>query len=146
MYNSELYNSLDMQGLRFTCQRGCVNCCETRGFVYLSEDDVVRIAAYLGLSCAAFEAEYILRFKHVIRFKKPLDNQCHFLTSEGCSIHSVKPTQCRLYPFWPELVENRKAWNEASQTCPGIGKGELVQIGAACEVANEMRAAYPKMY
>lgn len=135
-----------MQGVRFACQPGCTRCCETRGYIYLSEADVTRIAAYLNLTQEAFEAEYVLRFKHVIRFKKPLDAQCHFLTPQGCSIHAVKPTQCRLFPFWPELVENRAAWQDAGRTCPGIGKGPLIQIGEACEIADEMKRAYPKMY
>lgn len=132
--------------LKFACQPGCTRCCETRGYVYVSENDVVRIAGFLNLTQSEFEDKYILRFKHVIRLKKPLDAQCHFLTKEGCSIHPVKPTQCRLYPFWPELVEDRKAWKQEAQACPGIGKGDLIQIGEACEIANEMRTAYPKMY
>lgn len=135
-----------MGGLRFTCQPGCTHCCEVRGFVYLSEDDVLRAAAFLGLSAAEFEAKYIVRFAHTIRFRKPLNSQCHFLTASGCGIHPVKPTQCRLFPFWPELVEDRRAWKEAAKSCPGIGKGDLIQIGAACEIADEMRRAYPKMY
>jgi Fe-S-cluster containining protein len=135
-----------MEGLRFECQPGCTKCCDVRGFVYLSEDDVVRAAAFLKLPAAEFEARYIVRFAHVIRLRKPLDSQCHFLRDNGCSIHPAKPTQCRLYPFWPELVEDRKAWRAASSSCPGIGKGELIQIGAACEIANGMKTAYPKMY
>jgi Fe-S-cluster containining protein len=58
----------------------------------------------------------------------------------------VKPTQCRLYPFWPELVENRAVWDSAAKYCPGVGKGELVQIGTACEIAGEMKQAYPALY
>jgi hypothetical protein len=58
----------------------------------------------------------------------------------------VKPVQCRLYPFWPELVENRANWEAERTMCPGIGKGGLVQIGAACETAAEMKTAYPAMY
>jgi Fe-S-cluster containining protein len=64
----------------------------------------------------------------------------------GCSIHPAKPTQCRLFPFWPELVENRKDWERAARTCPGIGTGPLIQIGTALETASEMRRAYPAMY
>jgi Fe-S-cluster containining protein len=82
----------------------------------------------------------------LLRFRKPPAGQCHFLTSEGCSIHPAKPTQCRLYPFWPELVEDRAAWNAERVDCPGIGKGELVQIGTACETASEMKRAYPSLY
>ncbi|HEX4770179.1 MAG TPA: YkgJ family cysteine cluster protein [Bryobacteraceae bacterium] len=135
-----------MDGIRFTCQRGCTRCCEVRGFVYLSEDDLRRAAAYLGLTPDAFEEKYVVRYAHIIRLRKPLDAQCHFLTSEGCSIHPAKPTQCRLFPFWPELVEERRAWRQTAKSCPGIGKGELIQIGTACEIADEMRRAYPHMY
>lgn len=135
-----------MRTLRFACQQGCTRCCEVKGFVYLSEADVRQAANFLQLEQSEFEEQYVIRFKHVIRLRKPLDAQCHFLKDNGCSIHSVKPTQCRLYPFWPELVESAKAWKEAGKVCPGIGKGDLIQIGTACEVAGEMRAAYPHMF
>lgn len=131
---------------RFRCQRGCTRCCEVRGFVYLSEEDLVRAAEYVGMTPAAFEAKYVIRYRQVLRLRKPLDAQCHFLTESGCSIHPAKPTQCRLFPFWPELVESSSAWEEAGQTCPGIGVGKLVQIGTACEIAGEMKRAYPHMY
>ena len=135
-----------MHTLRFECQPGCTRCCEVKGYVYLSEADVVRAAKYLGLSQESFEAKYVVRYKHVIRLRKPLGSQCHFLTAHGCSIHPAKPTQCRLYPFWPELVESATSWHETARFCPGIGKGELIQIGSACEIAGEMKSAYPHMY
>jgi uncharacterized protein len=132
--------------VRFKCQRGCTKCCEVRGFVYLTENDLQRAAAYLGMDQEAFEAKYVIRYPTLLRLRKPLNAQCHFLTKDGCSIHPAKPTQCRLYPFWPELVESRQAWDEEAKSCPGIGKGELVQIGTAMEIANEMKAAYVSMY
>jgi len=97
------------------------------------------------MTAAEFEAAYVVRYRHVIRLRKPLDSQCHFLNSEGCRIHPAKPTQCRTYPFWPELV-NGPAWKEEGKRCPGIGKGELVQIGTACEIASEMKQAFPTFY
>jgi Fe-S-cluster containining protein len=72
--------------------------------------------------------------------------QCHFLVDGGCSIHAVKPTQCRVFPFWPELVDDKREWRKTAAWCPGIGKGELVQIEAASERAREMREEYPFMY
>jgi Fe-S-cluster containining protein len=135
-----------VDALRFACQPGCTRCCEVTGYVYLSEQDLRRAAAFLGMTVAAFEARYVLRYRHVLRLRKPRKGQCHFLRDGGCSIHPVKPTQCRLYPFWPELVENRAAWAREKRQCPGIGKGELVQIGTACEVASEMKRAYPSLY
>jgi hypothetical protein len=64
----------------------------------------------------------------------------------GCSIHPAKPTQCRLFPFWPELLESPSAWVLTAQRCPGIGAGPLIQIGTAHETASEMKRAYPSMY
>lgn len=135
-----------MTSLRFACQRGCVNCCDQQGYVYLSEDDIPRAAKFVRMSAAAFEKKYVYRTRHQRRFRKPRDKQCPFLESGGCAIHPAKPTQCRTFPFWPELVEDRAEWNATGRFCPGIGKGPLIQIGTALEIANEQRSAYPEMY
>jgi uncharacterized protein len=135
-----------MDGLRFTCQRGCINCCDQTGNVYLTEDDLIRAARFVNMTVRAFERKYVYRNRHQMRFRKPRDKQCPFLLDHGCSIHPAKPTQCRTFPFWPELVENRAAWNQTARYCPGIGKGPLIQIGTALEMSEEQRKAYPGMY
>ena len=132
--------------IRFECQTGCTRCCDTQGFVYITENDLQRIASHLGLMPQAFEEKYVIRYRRLLRLRKPRYSQCHFLTAQGCSVHVVKPVQCRTYPFWPELVEDRTAWQDESQRCPGINKGELIQIGTACEIAAEMKIAYPPLY
>ena len=132
--------------LRFQCQPGCTACCDVDGFVYLSEEDLRKAAKFLKMSAAAFEKKYIYRTTHQIRLRKPADKQCHFLLEGGCSIHPAKPTQCRLFPFWPEYVEDREEWVHLKKRCPGVGKGELIQIGTAMEVASEMKTAYPNFY
>ena len=83
--------------------------------MYITEDDLSRAAAYVKLPVAEFEAKYVVRTKNTLRLRKPQGAQCHFLRDTGCSIHPVKPVQCRLFPFWPELVENRADWDEAGQ-------------------------------
>ena len=135
-----------MDALRFTCQKGCTNCCDQHGFVYLSEGDVARAAKFVGLTRKAFEAKYIYRTAHQRRFRKPPDKQCPFLEGSGCSIHPAKPTQCRTFPFWPELIESQAAWKRTARFCPGIGKGPLIQIAKAREIAEEERRAYPEQY
>jgi len=135
-----------MEGLRFACQQGCTNCCDQSGFVYLNEDDLKRAAKFVKMPVRAFEEKYVYRTAHRMRFRKPPDRQCPFLVQGGCSIHPGKPTQCRTFPFWPELVENRKEWVRVGKYCPGIGKGELIQIGTAMEIAEEQRRAYPEDY
>ena len=134
------------QGMRFACQPGCTECCTQRGFVYLSEEDLVRAARFLGMTAAAFERQYVYRTKKLLRLRTPRNTRCHFLLEDRCSIHPVKPTQCRVFPFWPELVESRREWNKTARYCPGIGKGPLVQIEKAKAEAREMREAYPGLY
>ena len=134
------------QGLRFACQPGCTACCEQRGFVYLTEPDLVRAAAFVGMTPAEFERKYVYRTARRMRLRVPRDAQCYFLRDGGCSIHPAKPTQCRIFPFWPELVESRREWKKTARYCPGMGQGELIQISVAQEQAKEMREAYPEMY
>ena len=135
-----------MTGLRFTCQRGCINCCDQKGFVYLTEDDLRRAAKFMNMTPGAFEKKYVYRTRSQMRFRKPREKQCPFLLAHSCSLHPAKPTQCRTFPFWPELVENRAEWNRTGEYCPGIGKGPLIQIGTTMEMAEEHRRAYPNDY
>lgn len=134
------------EGLRFQCQPGCTACCEQKGFVYLTEGDLERAARFLGLTPEAFERKYVYRTKNRMRLRVPRESQCNFLRDGGCSIHPAKPTQCRIFPFWPELVESRREWQKTAQYCPGMGQGPLIQIEQARAEALEMREAYPEMY
>lgn len=135
-----------MDGFHFTCVPGCTNCCDQEGYVYVTEDDVRHAAEFLAIPIDEFERKYVYRTKYTLRFRKPANSQCHFLTNGGCRIHPVKPVQCRVFPYWPELIEDRQAWEATAGYCPGIGTGPLVQIGTALERSNEMRRAYPTMY
>jgi uncharacterized protein len=132
--------------LRFECQPGCTNCCNQSGYVYLTEDDLARAAKFVAMPARAFEKKYVYRTRHQLRFRKLRKKQCPFLLDNGCSIHPAKPTQCSTFPFWPELVEDRDEWKSAARFCPGIGKGPLIQIGEALEIAEQQRRAYPEMY
>lgn len=132
--------------MRFTCQPGCTRCCTQKGWVYLGRDDASRLAKFLGMSLRAFRSRYVYATKHRLRLLKPKGGQCPFLMADGCSVHSVKPTQCRTFPFWPELVEDKKELKETARWCPGIGKGDLVSIEALEASARELRDAYPDQY
>jgi Fe-S-cluster containining protein len=135
-----------MDGVRFSCQPGCTQCCEVQGYVYLTEQDLLNAARHLRMQPADFELRYVYRTRHLRRLRKPRGKQCHFLVGAGCAIHPDKPTQCRLFPFWPELLESSGNWLATARSCPGIGMGPLIQIGTAHETASEMRRAYPDMY
>ena len=49
-----------------------------------------------------------------------------FLRDNKCTAYEARPTQCRTWPFWPEVM-SPKAWKkEVAQFCPGIGKGKKI--------------------
>lgn len=104
------------------------------------------MADFLGLTAQQFERKYVYRTKNRMRLRVPRDANCYFLLEGGCSIHPAKPTQCRIFPYWPELLESRREWRKTARYCPGIGKGPLVQISDARKQAREMREGYPAMY
>jgi uncharacterized protein len=116
------------------------------GEVYLTEQDLLRIAAHLSTDPAEFEAKYVHRTTRSLRLRKPSDRQCLFHQNGRCSIHPIKPVQCRVFPFWPEIVETEASWNETALRCPGMNRGPLVQIEAARRLSDEMLGAYPQMY
>ena len=131
-------------GLRFECQR-CLYCCSTEpGYVYLIRDDIIRAAAAVGLSPAAFIDVYcrIVEFGNfsMVSLKERSNFDCIFLTSSGCSIYQARPEQCMSYPFWPSVMESRESWEEEGQSCPGIGKGDIVP---ASEIERRMETHEP---
>jgi Fe-S-cluster containining protein len=132
--------------VQFECQSGCTKCCEQQGFVYLTEEDIPRLAKFLEMTVRAFENQYVYRTRNLRRLRVPRHANCEFLKSGGCSVHLAKPLQCRAFPYWPELVGNKKNWNKTGTWCPGIGKGPLVNIQVAREIAAEMREAHPALY
>ena len=134
------------EALRFQCQPDCTACCEQKGYVYLTEADLVRAATFVGMTARAFERKYVYRTAKQLRLRVPRQAQCYFLRDGGCSIHPAKPTQCRIFPFWPEQVESKREWKKTAQYCPGMGQGPPIQIELAREQALEMRRAYPEQY
>ncbi len=61
---------------------------------------------------------------------------CRFLVGTKCSVYEGRPTQCRTWPFWPEVM-GAKGWaREVAAFCPGVGKGPLI---APEEIAERKR-------
>ncbi|MFA6687879.1 MAG: YkgJ family cysteine cluster protein [Sphaerochaetaceae bacterium] len=117
------------QGLKFECT-GCGYCCSSEpGYVFLSDIDAKRLTAATGLSMAQFLEVYCRKidmgaFK-LVSLKERENFDCIFLTEAGCSVYDARPEQCRTYPFWASIMENRENWDEEAKSCPGIGKGKI---------------------
>ena len=115
-------------GLRFECQ-GSGKCCTSHGefgHVFLTKEDRQRFAKYLNMRTAEFTKKYCDQLGPIWRLKEEFGKpDCIFLKEKKCSVYEARPTQCRTWPFWPEVM-NAKAWKEDVESfCPGVGKGRL---------------------
>lgn len=118
----------------FQCQESCGGkCCKVdwskgAAFVFLTRTDRQRLEILLG---ANYSKNVRFGFFDNTRFKKTPSKQwvlnmpkgrCVFLKDGKCTAYEGRPTQCRTFPYWPELMVDAK-WNETAKDCPGIGKG-----------------------
>ena len=86
----------------FMC-RMCGACCRIKdGIVRVSDAEIARIAAFLGVSDQEFidrETEIAPDRKGLMLKSRP-DGACAWLTDDNrCRIHPVKPDKCRTFPY-----------------------------------------------
>lgn len=116
---------------KFQCTN-CGYCCRFEpGFVFLTETDLKRLALYFELSVGDFIKTHCREVfgsdGSRISLKEKKNNDCEFW-SEGCTIYEARPNQCRAYPFWPNIMKSQVEWDKESEFCPGIGRGEVLDL------------------
>ena len=128
------------EGVRFECT-GSGKCCTSHGefgFVYLSLEDRQRFAKYLKIRTSDFTRKYCEKTGGIWHLKEdPKNPDCLFLKGKGCGVYEARPTQCRTWPFWPEVM-NAKAWaKDVKAFCPGVGRGPVI---SGQKIESELRA------
>lgn len=114
-------------GLNFECTQ-CGNCCGgAPGTVLLSEQELLRLAASLGLSPEEFGKQYTRRIPSgkLSLLEKPNHDCVFFEPGQGCTVYSERPTQCRTWPFWRANLASRPHWEDSARECPGMDQGPL---------------------
>jgi hypothetical protein len=108
-------------GLPFKCTE-CGKCCTgAPGYIWLNEKEIQAIADHLNLSIKEFSIKYLRLAKGRLSLKEhPTTYDCVFLKDNKCEIYSVRPTQCRTFPWWPQNLKTEKDWQEAAKYCEGI--------------------------
>ena len=121
-------------GLSFECKR-CGKCCTgAPGTIYVAPGEIGPIAGFLGLSVSDLIQGYLYPYKNSFSIKEDDRGNCLFYR-EGCTIYSVRPHQCRTFPFWFRNVRSESRWREAARQCPGIGHGKRYSKAQIMEIA-----------
>ncbi|HEX4793928.1 MAG TPA: YkgJ family cysteine cluster protein [Humisphaera sp.] len=130
-------------GLRFTCTQ-CGNCCTgPPGYVWISKEEIVRLAEFLKITaeqtvekyCRKVDGRFTLKERRTPEglydciFLKPVekgpsDTSTIASDRKQCSVYSVRPLQCRTWPFWPENLSSPQMWKYAGRRCHGIDQGD----------------------
>jgi Fe-S-cluster containining protein len=110
-------------GLKFECTR-CGNCCTgAPGYVWITVEEIYKIAEFLGIRERDFVRQYIRKVDQKMSLIELPNGNCVFY-DQGCKIYPVRPSQCRTFPFWKELLTNQSNWDRAARECPGMNQGK----------------------
>jgi len=123
-------------GIRFSCTQ-CGRCCSgpEEGYVWLTRDEARAIARHLRLDDSTFGRRYMRRVDGRLSLIEKANKDCVFYDG-GCTVYAVRPTQCRTFPFWPQNLRSRPAWDAIEAGCPGAqdpngrlyAKGEIDRL------------------
>ena len=116
-------------GLRFTCTQ-CGDCCTGEpGVVWVTDEEIAAIAAFLKEPVEEVRQRHTYRSKGRRTLREKANGDCVFFErGRGCTIYSVRPPQCRTWPFWDSNVATPDAWERTERNCPGSGAGELIPV------------------
>jgi Fe-S-cluster containining protein len=115
---AKIPKKLDLSSrIQFRCHPGvsCFNACCRQADVTLTPYDVIRMKDRLGMGSGEFLKAHTVPFQMdqdgVPGIKLRTDNSgaCLFVTEDGCSIYSHRPTACRYYPLGHMAVKEEDA-------------------------------------
>jgi Fe-S-cluster containining protein len=116
-------------GLAFSCTR-CGACCTgAPGYVWVSPEEIARLAQFRGETVEQFTAKFVRQVNDSYSLIEKPGGDCIFWDKHaGCTVYSARPDQCQTWPFWPENVETPQDWDYVRSVCPGSGTGRLYTV------------------
>ena len=96
----------------------------------VNDQEIEGISGYLGKSSSQVRNDHVRPIGKELSLTEREDGDCTFLDGETrrCLIYSVRPRQCRSWPFWKSNLKSPAAWRETERVCPGAGIGELASL------------------
>lgn len=114
-------------GLRFSCTQ-CGDCCTGEpGYVWMNDEELQALAEFLGEPLEHVVGLYTQAGSRGRTLREKGNGDCVFYDrSRGCTIYSIRPRQCRTWPFWESNIRTPEAWERTCDICPGSGQGDLI--------------------
>lgn len=113
-------------GLRFKCTE-CGKCCTgSAGYVWITLDEMQKMAQSLDISLELFKKRYtrIRDNKFALVEKKSKikegEYECIFLKDKKCEVYQNRPAQCQTFPWWKSNLNTPESWKIAALDCEGI--------------------------
>ncbi|NUM34002.1 MAG: YkgJ family cysteine cluster protein [Candidatus Brocadiae bacterium] len=104
----------------FLCLR-CGKCCQGDGYVWVTIEEMEKIAQLLSLEFHYFAAHYIKRVASRYSLRDKHNQECIFWSDTGCQIYNARPEQCRTFPNWDKSKTiDPKTIDTMWKNCPGI--------------------------
>lgn len=124
-------------GLAFACTQ-CGDCCTgAPGFVWITDDELDALAAFLGRPLDEVRDLHTRAARGRRTLREKANGDCVFYDrAKGCTVYRVRPAQCRTWPFWDSNVETPDDWKQTSEACPGCGKGDVIPVE---EISRRLR-------
>ena len=116
------------KAISFACT-SCGKCCKSyknQIKVYVNIAEALQISDHIDMDIKDFQQKYIeIHYdqdsNELISLKSnDTKSNCIFLKENQCSIYQVRPTQCRTYPYWPQIMLDKASWLEEAKACEGI--------------------------
>jgi len=118
------------RGLKFECT-GCGGCCTgAPGYVWVNKAEIEAMAKLVDMTVEQFEKHYV----RLVGIRKSLiehaNGDCVLLDNQqhSCRVYSVRPRQCRTWPFWESNLKTEDHWEDMAEHCPGANRGAVVPL------------------
>lgn len=102
----------------FTC-RMCGDCCKGYGGTYVSQSDITAIAEYVGMDRGVFVETCCRMSGGRLVLAQAESGYCLFW-DRLCTIHPVKPSMCRRWPFIQSVLVDVANWRGMASCCAGM--------------------------
>ncbi|GHV31014.1 hypothetical protein FACS1894167_12730 [Synergistales bacterium] len=96
------------------------------------------MASAVGVDIDDFRLLYVHNkyWRPSLREKSNYD--CIFLERPiRCRVYGARPSQCRTFPFWRDILSGRYTWDSYAKSCPGMNSGKYYSADEIREILVE---------